>query len=57
MAVWKCGECGNILEARCKPGKCKTCGASKDKLAKEAGVGVPAGETGKAGRTCKKKGN
>ncbi|WP_027717236.1 RCKP-type rubredoxin-like domain-containing protein [Desulfovirgula thermocuniculi] len=36
MAVWKCQECGSVVEARCKPGKCKICGAPKDKLAKEA---------------------
>ncbi|AEG14908.1 radical SAM domain protein [Desulfofundulus kuznetsovii DSM 6115] len=36
MAVWKCQECGNVVEARCKPGKCKSCGAPKDKLVKEA---------------------
>lgn len=35
MAVWKCGECGAVVEARCKPGKCKSCGAIKDKLVKE----------------------
>ncbi|RJQ24912.1 MAG: radical SAM protein [Peptococcaceae bacterium] len=35
MAVWKCAECGAALEARCKPGKCKNCGAVKDKLNKE----------------------
>jgi hypothetical protein len=35
MAIWKCQECGNILENRCKPGKCKACGAVKDKLIKE----------------------
>lgn len=35
MAVWKCDECGVVLEARCKPGKCKNCGAAKDHLIKE----------------------
>jgi ABC-type ATPase with predicted acetyltransferase domain len=35
MAVWKCGECGAAVEARCKPGKCKSCGAIKDKLVKD----------------------
>lgn len=35
MAIWKCQECGNISENRCKPGKCKVCGAVKDKLVKE----------------------
>lgn len=35
MAVWKCAECGAVLESRCKPGKCKSCGAAKDKLDKE----------------------
>ncbi|HAG09509.1 MAG TPA: radical SAM protein [Desulfotomaculum sp.] len=35
MATWKCQECDNILENRCKPGKCKVCGATKDKLFKE----------------------
>ncbi|HOV78514.1 MAG TPA: radical SAM protein [Bacillota bacterium] len=37
MAVWKCEECGALAEARCKPGKCKKCGASKEKLVKEKG--------------------
>ena len=36
MAVWKCEECGALVEARCKPGKCKNCGAVKEKLMKEA---------------------
>ncbi|MCL6612347.1 MAG: radical SAM protein [Peptococcaceae bacterium] len=35
MAVYKCVECGNIVESRCKPGKCKSCGAVKDKLVKQ----------------------
>lgn len=35
MAVWKCAECGAVVEGRCKPGKCKNCGAAKDKLVKE----------------------
>ncbi|OAT81408.1 RCKP-type rubredoxin-like domain-containing protein [Desulfotomaculum copahuensis] len=35
MAVYKCAECGNVVESRCKPGKCKACGAPKDKLVKE----------------------
>ncbi|MCL6476979.1 MAG: radical SAM protein [Peptococcaceae bacterium] len=35
MAVFKCEECGNIVESRCKPGKCKACGALKDKLVKQ----------------------
>jgi ABC-type ATPase with predicted acetyltransferase domain len=35
MAVFKCSECGAVVEARCKPGKCKNCGAVKDKLVKE----------------------
>jgi len=38
MATWKCQECGNVLENRCKPGKCKVCGAVKDKLIKEEQV-------------------
>ncbi|MCG8402116.1 MAG: radical SAM protein, partial [Firmicutes bacterium] len=29
MAVWKCQSCGTELEGRCKPGKCKSCGAPK----------------------------
>ncbi|SFR05458.1 RCKP-type rubredoxin-like domain-containing protein [Desulfoscipio geothermicus] len=36
MAVWKCQSCGNIVEGRCKPGKCKACGAPKDSLEKQA---------------------
>lgn len=39
LATWKCAACGAEMEARCKPGKCKNCGAVKDKLAK----GVPGG--------------
>jgi rubrerythrin len=35
MAVWKCQECGTVMELRCKPGKCQNCGAVKDKLVKE----------------------
>lgn len=35
MAVFKCAECGAVLEARCKPAKCKNCGADKAKLVKE----------------------
>lgn len=35
MAVFKCAECGNVVESRCKPGKCKICGAVKDRLIKE----------------------
>lgn len=46
MAVWKCEECGAVVEARCKPGKCKNCGAAKDKLAKE----VVEGEKKSAGK-------
>ena len=40
MAVWKCAECGAVVEGRCKPGKCKNCGAAKDKLMKEAVEGA-----------------
>ncbi|MFA4884340.1 MAG: radical SAM protein [Desulfotomaculaceae bacterium] len=32
MAVFKCAACGAVVEARCKPGKCKNCGAEKDKV-------------------------
>lgn len=35
MAVYKCEECGNVVESRCKPGKCKACGAQKDKIVKQ----------------------
>jgi len=35
MAVWKCQSCGTDLEGRCKPGKCKSCGAPKDSLEKQ----------------------
>lgn len=35
MAVYVCAECGNTVESRCKPGKCKACGAVKDKLIKQ----------------------
>jgi len=44
MAIWKCQECGNVVEARCKPGKCKSCGAVKDRLLKEE---VAGGKTAK----------
>lgn len=36
MAVFKCQECGEVVEVRCKPAKCKACGAPKDRLEKEA---------------------
>ncbi|HPU35502.1 MAG TPA: radical SAM protein [Bacillota bacterium] len=36
MALWKCAVCGAEVEARCKPGKCKNCGAARDQLVKEA---------------------
>ena len=29
MALWKCAVCGAEVEARCKPGKCKNCGAAR----------------------------
>jgi len=35
VAVFKCEQCGNVVEARCKPGQCKSCGAVKDKLIKQ----------------------
>jgi len=35
MAVYKCDECGSVVDSRCKPGKCKSCGALKDKLIKQ----------------------
>ncbi len=35
MAVYVCAECGSTVESRCKPGKCKSCGAVKDKLIKQ----------------------
>lgn len=35
VAVWKCAQCGNVVEARCKPGKCQSCGAAKDQLVKQ----------------------
>ena len=47
VAVWKCAECGNAVEARCKPGKCAACGAPKAKLAKEVAA-VPAKKTGRS---------
>lgn len=53
MAVWKCGECGNTVEARCKPGKCKVCGAPKEKQ-NRADAGETAGKACKTGRTCRK---
>ncbi|MEG6615249.1 hypothetical protein V6C27_02250 [Peptococcaceae bacterium 1198_IL3148] len=28
MAVWKCSQCGETKEGRCKPRKCPSCGAS-----------------------------
>jgi ABC-type ATPase with predicted acetyltransferase domain len=39
LAVWKCAECGNVVEARCKPGKCQACGAAKDRLIKDESAG------------------
>lgn len=35
MAVWKCSKCGQVVEARCKPGKCPGCGAPKEELIKQ----------------------
>ncbi|MDI6710499.1 MAG: radical SAM protein [Bacillota bacterium] len=35
MAVWKCAHCGETYEGRCKPGKCKKCGAGKEELVKQ----------------------
>ena len=35
MAAWKCSKCGNVDEARCKPGKCPSCGAPKEELVKQ----------------------
>ncbi|MGQ9711121.1 MAG: RCKP-type rubredoxin-like domain-containing protein [Desulfotomaculales bacterium] len=35
MAIWKCAVCGSEVEARCKPGKCKVCGAAKENLVKQ----------------------
>lgn len=35
MPVWKCIECGAVAEDRCKPGKCKNCTATKEKLVKD----------------------
>ncbi|MTI84587.1 MAG: radical SAM protein [Firmicutes bacterium] len=35
MAVYKCEQCGHVMEQRCKPGKCKSCEAEKDKLIKQ----------------------
>ncbi len=38
MAVYKCDQCGEIIESRCKPGKCSACGAAKDALIKQEPV-------------------
>ncbi len=38
MAVYKCNQCGEIIESRCKPGKCSACGAAKDDLIKQEAV-------------------
>ncbi|MFQ6093785.1 MAG: RCKP-type rubredoxin-like domain-containing protein [bacterium] len=35
MAVWKCAKCGWTYEGRCKPGKCKNCGAPRQELEKQ----------------------
>ncbi|HBV99532.1 MAG: radical SAM protein [Peptococcaceae bacterium BICA1-7] len=35
MAVYICAQCGSTVESRCRPGKCKNCGAVKDKLIKQ----------------------
>jgi len=43
MAVWICAECGTKLEGRCKPGKCKSCGAKKDLLIKQEPEGKKTG--------------
>ena len=36
MAVYKCKQCGETVETRCAPKKCKTCGAEKDDIIKQA---------------------
>ncbi len=45
MAVYKCDQCGETIESRCKPGKCSACGAAKDNLIKQEPVKK---------KTCKK---
>lgn len=35
MAVFKCAQCGEVVEQRCKPGKCPKCGAVKEELIKQ----------------------
>ena len=35
MATWKCTQCGTLAEGRCKPGKCKSCGAPREALEKQ----------------------
>lgn len=35
MGVFKCSVCGEIVEQRCKPGKCPKCGAPKEEIEKQ----------------------
>lgn len=35
MAIFKCAECGEEKEARCRPQKCPKCGATKDSIVKQ----------------------
>lgn len=35
MAIWKCSQCGEEKEGRCRPKKCPKCGADKDSFKKK----------------------
>jgi rubrerythrin len=35
MAVWKCKNCGETKEGRCRPAKCPKCGAPKESFEKQ----------------------
>ncbi|ABZ84599.1 hypothetical protein HM1_2042 [Heliomicrobium modesticaldum Ice1] len=37
MAIYQCAKCGEVVDKRCKPGKCPKCGAPKDELIKQEG--------------------
>ena len=35
MAVWKCSQCGEEKEGKCRPQKCPKCGADKESFKKK----------------------
>ena len=35
MAVWKCSQCGEEKEGKCRPKECPKCGAPKEAFGKK----------------------